>query len=240
MFPSFVEGLHRAVIVRSISILPRRDRKLISVVIAVQVFLGFLDLVGVALVGVLGALAVSGVSSSSPGNRVMSALEFLRISNYDFQTQSAILGCSAAAVLVFRTIFSVMITRQILFFLSRRAATISTLLIRQLLTKNILFIQDRSSQTTLYALTQGVTTITVGIIGTVVTLVADLSLLIVMSIGLFLVDPVVAISTMIVFSVVAYFLYLLMKTVKRRADIYGEIKLVKFYLILCPGFTFLE
>ncbi len=216
MFPSFVEDLHRSVIFRSISILPRRDRKLISVVIAVQVFLGFLDLVGVALVGVLGALAVSGVSSSSPGNRVMSALEFLRISNYDFQTQSAILGCSAAAVLVFRTIFSVMITRQILFFLSRRAATISTLLIRQLLTKNILFIQDRSSQTTLYALTQGVTTITVGIIGTVVTLVADLSLLIVMSIGLFLVDPVVAISTMIVFSVVAYFLYLLMSKRAQR------------------------
>jgi ABC-type bacteriocin/lantibiotic exporter with double-glycine peptidase domain len=109
-----------------------------------------------------------------------------------------------------------MITRQILFFLSRRAATISTLLIRQLLTKNILFIQDRSSQTTLYALTQGVTTITVGIIGTVVTLVADLSLLMVMSIGLFLVDPVVAISTMIVFSLVAYFLYLLMSKRAQR------------------------
>jgi ABC-type multidrug transport system fused ATPase/permease subunit len=234
MFASFVEGFRRSVIVRSVSILPKRDRKLISVVVAVQVFLGFLDLIGVALVGVLGALAVSGVSSSSPGNRVMSALEFLRISNFDFQTQSAILGCSAAAVLVFRTVFSVMITRQILFFLSRRAATISTLLIRQLLTKNILFIQDRSSQTTLYALTQGVTTITVGIIGTVVTLVADLSLLMVMSIGLFLVDPLVAVSTMVVFSVVAYFLYLLMSkraqqlgTKNSRLNIFSSEKILE-------------
>jgi ABC-type multidrug transport system fused ATPase/permease subunit len=234
MFASFVEGFRRSVIVRSVSILPTRDRKLISVVVAVQVFLGFLDLIGVALVGVLGALAVSGVSSSSPGNRVMSALEFLRISNFDFQTQSAILGCSAAAVLVFRTVFSVMITRQILFFLSRRAATISTLLIRQLLTKNILFIQDRSSQTTLFALTQGVTTITVGIIGTVVTLVADLSLLMVMSIGLFLVDPLVAVSTMVVFSVVAYFLYLLMSkraqqlgTKNSRLNIFSSEKILE-------------
>jgi len=234
MFASFVKGFRRSVIVRSVSILPRRDRKLISVVVAVQVFLGFLDLIGVALVGVLGALAVSGVSAILPGNRVMSALEFLRISNFDFQTQSAILGCSAAAVLVFRTVFSVMITRQILFFLSRRAATISTLLIRQLLTKNILFIQDRSSQTTLYALTQGVTTITVGIIGTVVTLVADLSLLMVMSVGLFLVDPLVAVSTMVVFSLVAYFLYLLMSkraqqlgTKNSRLNIFSSEKILE-------------
>jgi hypothetical protein len=74
MFASFVESFEKSVIFKSVAILPRRDRKLISVVIAVQVFLSLLDLIGVALVGVLGALAVSGVSSSSPGNRVVSAL----------------------------------------------------------------------------------------------------------------------------------------------------------------------
>ena len=216
MFSRLLGKLRRSVVYRSIGILPIRDRKLISVVAIVQIFLGLLDLLGVALVGILGALAVSGVSSKVPGNRVLSALELLKISEFSFQAQAAILGCSAATVLIFRTLLSVYLTRQILYFLSRRAAMITTSLIRKLLTKSILFIQDRSSQTTLYALTQGVTTITVGILGTVVTLVSDISLLAVMSIGLFVVDPLIAVSTLVIFSIVAFFLYLLMSKRAQR------------------------
>ena len=216
MFSRLLGKLRRSVVYRSIGILPIRDRKLISVVAIVQIFLGLLDLLGVALVGILGALAVSGVSSKVPGDRVLSALELLKISEFSFQTQAAILGCSAATVLIFRTLLSVYLTRQILYFLSRRAAMITTSLIRKLLTKSILFIQDRSSQTTLYALTQGVTTITVGILGTVVTLVSDVSLLAVMSIGLFVVDPLIAVSTLVIFSIVAFFLYLLMSKRAQR------------------------
>ena len=80
---------------RSARVLSRRDQRKIIAVVILQIGLGLLDLIGVALIGVLGALAVSGVSSQQPGNRVGSALKVLHISEMSFQEQAAILGILA-------------------------------------------------------------------------------------------------------------------------------------------------
>ena len=105
-------------IMRSIQVLPKEDHRKIVLVVALQVGLGFLDLIGVAAIGVLGALAVTGVQSAQPGNRVSAALELLGLSNLSFQSQVAVLGLSAACILVIRTILSIIVTRKIYYFLS--------------------------------------------------------------------------------------------------------------------------
>ena len=73
-------------------------------------------MLGVAAMGVLGALAVTGVQSQQPGNRVSEVLKLLGISNLSFQSQVAFLGLLAASVLVFRIKISVIVTKRILFF----------------------------------------------------------------------------------------------------------------------------
>jgi ABC-type multidrug transport system fused ATPase/permease subunit len=87
----------------------------------------------------------------------------------------------------------------------------SKALLSQLLTKNLLVIQSRTVQETLYALTHGVSTITVGVIGAIVYLVSDISLLVILMAGLFFADTLIALSTLIIFSLVAFILYRLMK-----------------------------
>ena len=47
---------------------------------------------GVAAIGILGAISISGLQSQAPGNRVISVLKFLHISDVSFQTQAIILG----------------------------------------------------------------------------------------------------------------------------------------------------
>jgi ABC-type multidrug transport system fused ATPase/permease subunit len=188
-------------------------------VVILQISLGFLDLLGVAAIGLLGALSVSGIQSGTPGNRVNTALDFLNISEFSFQTQVAIIGISAAALLIGRTLFSIFFTRRTLFFLSRRGAQISSDLISKLLSQSLLSIQSKSNQQTIYSLTYGVTSITLGILGTSVLLIADGSLLLVMAIGLFVVDPIVAAGTFLVFSLVGFQMYRLMNV---RAKILGE------------------
>ena len=79
MKKSFEDILKNSILLRSLRVLTSKERKKIYSVVVLQVFLGFLDLVGVAIVGLLGALAVTGVGSKQPGNRVSTALEFLRI-----------------------------------------------------------------------------------------------------------------------------------------------------------------
>jgi ABC-type multidrug transport system fused ATPase/permease subunit len=191
----------------SIQVLPKADHRKIVLVVALQVGLGFLDLMGVAAIGVLGALAVTGVQSAQPGNRVSATLELLGISNLSFQSQVAVLGLSAASILVIRTILSIIITRKIFYFLSRRGALISSDLISRFLSQPLTKIQENSSQQTLYAVTFGVTSITLGVLGTSITLIADISLLVIMLFALFVVDPVIAVSSIVFFGTLGLILY---------------------------------
>jgi ABC-type multidrug transport system fused ATPase/permease subunit len=76
-----------------------------------------------------------------------------------------------------------------------------------MLSQPLLRIQERTTQETLYAVTRGVELIVLQILATSMVLVSDLSLLLIMSIGLFLVDPTTAIGTLIIFAIIGYFLY---------------------------------
>ncbi len=188
-------------------ILSKSDRKKILAVVVLQVFLSALDLLGVLAIGLLGALSVSGLQSREPGLKLDSTLRFLTISELSFQTQVAILAISALLLLVGRTILSIIFTRRILFFFSRRGAKISANLISRLLSQPLLTVQARTTQETLYAVTNGVSLITLQILATGIVMVADLSLLLVMTLGIFLVDPFTAIGTFVLFSLIGYFLY---------------------------------
>lgn len=188
-------------------ILSKSDRKKILAVVVLQVFLSALDLLGVLAIGLLGALSVSGLQSREPGLQLDSILRYLTISELSFQTQVAILAVSALLLLVGRTILSIIFTRRILFFFSRRGAKISANLISRLLSQPLLTVQARTTQETLYAVTNGVSLITLQILATGIVMVADLSLLLVMTLGIFLVDPFTAIGTFVLFSLIGYFLY---------------------------------
>jgi ABC-type multidrug transport system fused ATPase/permease subunit len=201
------KNLRTSALIRAARVLPKSDRPKILVVVALQIGLGFLDLLGVAVFGVLGALSVTGVQSLQPGNRVSAVLDFLSLTNFSFQSQVAILAVSAAAILVLRTLLSIVFTRRIFFFLSRRSATISSSLISKFLSQSLTEVQSRSTQDTLYSVTAGVSAITLGVLGTATTIVSDASLLLIMVVGLFVVDPTIAITTIVFFGTLGLILY---------------------------------
>lgn len=203
----FRNRLAVSAIARSISILSRADKQKIAAVVVVQIGLGWLDLLGVLAIGLLGALSVTGLQSQNPGDRVSQALHILQISDATFQTQVSIIGTIALCLLVGRTMLSIFFTRRILFFLSRRGAKISANLISRLLAQPLLTVQARTTQETLYAVTGGVVVITLGILATAVVFVSDLALLIIMAIGLYIVDPITAIGTFVIFALIGAALY---------------------------------
>jgi ABC-type multidrug transport system fused ATPase/permease subunit len=143
----------------------------------------------------------------------------LQIENQSLQVQATILGLMAAGLLLGKTILSIIFVRKTVFFLSRRSAAISSRLISRVLSQSLTQVQSKSMQQTLYAVTSGVDSIAIGVLGTCVALVSDISLFIIMTIGLFVVDPVVALSTFVTFTVIAYLLYHLLQV---RAKSLGE------------------
>jgi ABC-type bacteriocin/lantibiotic exporter with double-glycine peptidase domain len=168
---------------------------------------------------VIGSLAITGVQGVAPGNRIYSVLSLLQIENFQLQTQATILGFSAASLLVLKTIFSVIFVRKTVFFLSRRSALISSNLIARILQQSLVQVQSRSLQDTLYTVTAGVNSIAIGILNTTILIISDSTLLIILTIGLFVVDPIMAFSTLIVFAGIALILYRLLQV---RAVKLGE------------------
>ncbi len=203
---------------RSVGILDTSAQRKILVVVLIQIFFGFLDLVGVALVGVLGALAITGVGSQGPGNRVQSVLNIIGIQDENLQVQATVIGLLAAGFLISKTMLSVFFVRKTVFFLARRSAAISSMLVGKLLSRSLIQLHVKSRQETLYAVTAGVDAISMGVLNTFVLLISDSSLILIMLVGLFVVDPAIAVTTLLIFGTIAVLLYRLLQV---RASLLG-------------------
>lgn len=188
-------------------LLSKKDHKLLVLVVSLTLFLAVLDLFGVLLIGVMSSLSITRLGSAQIGNRVESVLTFLGLDSFGLETQVVFLGLLSAIALIGKTLLSLFIIRRTLFFLARRSASMSSLLISKYFTIPVSRINQRSAQHSIYTLTDGVTTIMVGVIGVLVALIADVTLLLVMGAGLFFIDPITAISTAVIFGFLAYVLY---------------------------------
>ncbi len=191
---------------RSFQVLTPTDRRKMGIAAIIQALLGFLDLLGVVAIGLLGSLSISGLQSQNPGNRVSLALRFIGISEFSIQTQVIFLGLLAVLLLTSRTVLSIIFTRRILFFMSRRGASISSDLISKMLAQNLSKVTSKTTQESLFAVTTGVEIIVLQVIATSLVLFADLSLLFIMAIGLLVVDPTTAIGTFCIFASIGFFL----------------------------------
>jgi len=204
-FPTLVSTLQ--VVHRSLLILSKTDRKKTFSVILVYLLLGLMDMGAVFLLGLVGSLSVSGVSTGQPGDRVRTVLEFVGISQYSLQQQVAILGGLSAFALIFKSIFSLYLSRKTLLFLSRRAALISRTLVFRLLGQEIVTIRKKTVQETIFSLTYGVQSVATGILGSTLLLISDIFLILIFSISLFLVDTLVALMSLALFVTVGVTMY---------------------------------
>jgi len=195
-----------------LNILSKPDRLKYLSVVLIQAFLGFFDLLGVALLGIIGAIGVRGIQSQPPSENITKILNILHLSQYSFQKQVTFLGLVAAFVLVTRTLLSVYLTWKILIFLSAKSAEISSNLLQEIVKKGMLEIQKRSTAQTQYILGPGVSSIAIGILGTASSVIADISLLIIVTVGILVINPAIALSSIFLFSLVTAYLYFILHT----------------------------
>lgn len=188
-----------AVLSDSIQLLSKRDKRRMFLISALQILLGLLDLIGVALLGIVGTLTISGIQSDAPSTQISNFLTQLNLQSFSFQTQVAILSGIAAFVLFARTIFSIYITRRTLHFFAKRAAQMSSSLISNLLARDLTFVSSRTSQETIYSLTVGTNALFMGVIATSITLIGDIALVAILGIGLVIIDLAVAASSLLLF-----------------------------------------
>jgi len=194
-------------VIDAVRLFPKTVQIRILAVAVIQVSVGLLDLAGVAAMGLLGALAVTGVQSRVPGTRVEKALELLRLADFSFQSQALFIALLAVTLLVGRTLLSIFFTKKSLNFLAIQGAQLSEALLSRLLRERNIAVRSSSTQNMIYSLTSGVIAVTLGLIASAIAILADFSLLIILFVGLLIVDPVLSILTVVAFSLVGYLLF---------------------------------
>ena len=117
------------VVASCFSLLSRRDRLGLGLFFLINLFLSLLDLIAIALFGLLGTLTVYGIQSSTPPKSLSGLIQFLNLSDKSFQLQVGIIGSLAAGMLIIKTISSAILSYRTSRFLIYRSANLSTRLI---------------------------------------------------------------------------------------------------------------
>lgn len=196
-------------------------RHKLAQLIALQVALSLADLFGVALVGIVGALAFSGILGQDPNPILLSILNLLNINDRLFNQQVVILSLVALLILTFRSVLTMYLSSRVLKYLSKIAANLTIKLFKKLTSLHPSYGSKFSRQDVILAITNGPQTIILGVIAIGVTLIADLFLSFGMLLFLFLVEPLTAMITFIIFVLAAIVIH---KRSQRGITRYSELE----------------
>jgi len=209
----------RQAIRASLKLLSKRDRRLLALITVAQMSTAFLDLFGILLLGLVTALSLSIMSSMPQPTIIQSALETFGLEQADPVTVALSLAVIAGALLITKSALNMVLTRRILRFLANRQALVSGRLAAGLLSRPLLQVQQRSSQETAYTLTGGVSAATLAVLGQGTIALSEISLLVVLAVGLLVISPVVTIFTILFFLIISF---TLQKVLAVRAGRIGE------------------
>lgn len=194
----------RAAVGRALNLLTPRDRRLLGVSVVVQMCTSLLDLIGVLLIGLVGALSVTTVQSQPPPAAASSIADALGLPDASSQNLVMIFAGAAAIVLLTKSLVSTYLNKRVLVFLANRQALVSARLAKELLSRPLLFVQLRSSQETAFSLISGANAATIQLLGCAVAAATELALLVVLGVALLFVSPWMAIGAIAFFALIAF------------------------------------
>lgn len=181
-----------------LSILNASEKRKLKFFVGLQMSLSLLDLLGVALIGIIVAISTSNIR----GLNQPALLEKIPIfSTSTFYTQIVLLSLMALFFLIGRTVLSIVITKKVFVFFSNKSSEITTKLLGDIFSKPVNILNRNNTSEYVYLLTRGTETLTMNVLATSTILVADLSILFAIFIGLLLLDPIVALFSSIIFGI---------------------------------------
>lgn len=196
-------GFNLKLITRSLKAFSTKGKYKLYFIILWNTLLGFLDLVAIALIGILATLALNG-NDSKISERIRLSLDFAGGQDWEFSKLVSVVALTTAGLFFVKTMLSIKFTRRILHYLSSNAANLSSRLVAILLTKPITSLEAKTSHETLYLVTRGVEVVALQILATFFMLIADVFLTLTIFILIFLVDPVTSILAALVFGMTGF------------------------------------
>jgi ATP-binding cassette subfamily C protein len=202
-----------------LSVLSPRDRRILYLAAALQAALNIADVVAIALVGAIGALGVSYVAGFALPTWVSTLLASIGLGNLTVQQALVATAVVAAALFVIKSVSSTFVSFKIYRFLASRKAQLSAKLAKNLSSTSYFWLKNQNPQNIIFAITDGINNLMIGIIGNFFVVLADGALLILILITLLVVDPTTALFTFIFFCLIALLLH---RVLGRLSSKFGE------------------
>ena len=199
--------LKQKVIYLAFNLLDNSEKKRIYVLTIAQFFLSLLDLIGIFTMGLLISMTIGDKPDGKAREWFNQLINLLGISNQSESRQLQIIAVLSILLLITKTLFSILFTRKILTYFSVFGAKLSGRLNRDLLKSKFISLEGYSTQEIVYSSTRGVEVITLDILANLVVIIADVFFLSIIGISLFLVDPVTALSVIVLFVFTGFIMF---------------------------------
>ena len=174
----------------------------------VQALTGMLDLIGIALIGVIGSIALRGVTLSRELNPMtLQVLRIFGLETYGLTFQVSILAVVAGICLIARSISAFIISSRIFHFLGREGAELSTILLKKILKKDLVGIEAIARQESLFIVTNGSNKAALDVAGSLILVFADAVSLSLLVTALIIVDAATAMISILLFGILGYLLF---------------------------------
>ena len=182
----------------SIRLLTKRQRAMYVFLIVCRAILGLFDVVGIAMIGLISAIAAAGLDSKTD----------IKIAGITLPHLSAewlvILVCIVLAIFVLKTIGALLLTRRMTRFVSRIETEKATLIARHLLTGNLDEVTRFSKAEIQWAVIGSTSNAFTGVLNDIATLFTETTLLILVITMFFIVNPVATIFVALYFGAIVF------------------------------------
>jgi len=190
--------IDKSTIKEAIDLLPPGTPKKLSLQLAFQVTISFLDILAILLLAVIsrsGLEYAQGNMTDFPDKLV----EMLGIERLSFVSQVGIISVLVVSLFVFRTIVSVYGNRKVLLYLAHQASFASREIVGRIFRGNPQHIVDRKSQEFLYGITQGIDNLTLVFLGSATIFFTEAVFLTCMLTVLFVIQPLTGFMALLIF-----------------------------------------
>ena len=192
---------------QSLDLLTWRSRRRLALLVAANMATSLMDLAGVVLIGAFTIMLTSFVGQAS-GEGVTSILGMPVPTLFDDpRTGILVVGSLALAFLVGKSAIGAYLSRRTLRFLANRQTEVSQSLLKATVAMPLVRIEERPSQETTFALTGGVSTAIVGLLGAVSLGLSEMALLAVLGVGLLAMSPGITVAAGAFFLLLALFMH---------------------------------
>ncbi len=189
---------------RSLELLNKKDHRKLYFAMGTQIVISLFDTVGVLLIGLITYIATASSKGSKLPASVEKVLNLLGLENTSGNNLLGTLGAIALVMFIVRSFLAPLLLRRILKFLTGRSAQISGEITQVFFSQSLKEVHWETSQRITFALGSGISATISDTLGASVIIVAETSLLVMLSTLLLVLDPAVTIFTLLYFAVVMF------------------------------------